>query len=58
MLGGDAVDERHAPRRSSSTMMIAPKSRQLAAAVSARGSSLQLPLDRRLDRVAEARHRR
>ena len=35
-------------------MMMAPKSRQLADAVSARGSSLNLPLDRRLDGVAEA----
>ena len=55
MLGGDAVGERHRLVQIVGTRMTAPKSRQLAAAVSARGSDLQLALDRRLDRRAEGR---
>ena len=45
MLGRERVDQRHRRRRGSRTRIIAPKSRQDAPAIWARGSVLQLRLD-------------
>ena len=54
MLRRDAVDQMLAPARDPRRRMIAPKSRQLARGDLAARKRRELPLDRRLDRVAPA----